>query len=110
MPKLFDALKPVLKYNPAWTGAGETMRLIPIPDCYMETFELASREEYRINVSFFRKSWHGRMPACRGVGAYFSKDEIAAWEREHKGLLEKIAPEQFEIRHYGAIAELKKKE
>lgn len=30
----------------------------------------------------------------------------AAWEKEHRELLEKTAPENFEILHYGAIADL----
>ena len=32
------------------------------------------------------------------------------WEREHKKLLAETAPEEFTILHYGALAELKKKE
>lgn len=34
---------------------------------------------------------------------------IEKWEKEHIKLLEEIAPEQFDILHYAAIAELKKK-
>lgn len=34
---------------------------------------------------------------------------IAKWEQEHMELLERIAPAEFNILHYGAIAELKKK-
>ena len=36
-------------------------------------------------------------------------EEIAAWEKEHLQLLERIAPEAFLVRHYAAIAELRKK-
>jgi hypothetical protein len=49
------------------------------------------------------------MKACRGVGASLTKDEIASWEREHKVLLDNIASEEFDVLHYVAIAELKKK-
>ncbi|HBH94700.1 MAG TPA: class I SAM-dependent methyltransferase, partial [Ruminococcaceae bacterium] len=56
---------------------------------------------------FTRESWNGRMKACRGVGASMSKDEISAWEQEHIKLLEKNTPDEFDILHYGAIAELK---
>lgn len=49
------------------------------------------------------------MKACRGVGASLTEDEIVRWEQEHRALLEKIAPEEFDIMHYAAIAELKKK-
>jgi hypothetical protein len=60
-------------------------------------------------VPFTKDSWHGRMRACRGVGASLSAEEIAKWDKEHRELLDKIAPEQFEIKHYGAITVLKKK-
>lgn len=97
----------VLKYNPAWSGAGETVHPIPIPDCYQEKFELIYREEYPLKVHFTRESWHGRMKACRGVGASLTEGEIALWEQEHTALLHEIAPAEFDILHYGAIAELK---
>ena len=67
-------------------------------------------DEYKLNVKFTRESWNGRMKACRGVGASLTSEEIQSWEKEHLELLEKIAPEEFEILHYAAIAELKKKE
>ncbi len=99
----------VLKYSPNWSGAGETVHPIHIPDCYRENFELVHHEEYPLYVPFTRESWNGRMKACRGVGASLTEKEIAAWEQEHLKLLQDIAPERFEIRHYAAIAELKKK-
>lgn len=37
-------------------------------------------------------------------------EELDMWEREHKKLLAETAPEEFTILHYGALAELKKKE
>ncbi len=98
----------VLKYNPKWSGAGETMHPISIPECYLKDFELVFSEEYVLPVHFTRESWNGRMKACRGVGASLSESEIAAWEGEHIRLLEEIAPEEFDIRHYAAVAELKK--
>lgn len=135
MPKLFRMLKPggrilvlymawlpfedqiagaseslVLKYSPKWSGAGEKMRPIVIPACYHKAFELVYHEEYPLYVHFTRESWNGRMRACRGIGASLTKEEIARWEREHIKLLHETAPAEFDILHYGAIAELKKKE
>lgn len=104
-----ESEKLVLKYSPNWSGAGETIHPIYIPDCYNEKFELAYHEEYPLKVHFTRESWNGRMKVCRGIGASLSENEIKAWEQEHVALLEKIAPEEFDILHYGAIAELKKK-
>ncbi len=99
----------VLKYSPKWSGAGETMHPIAIPEVYEDRFELIYHEEYPLKVHFTRESWNGRMKACRGIGASLSTDEIAEWEKEHMELLKKIAPDEFDILHYAAIAELKKK-
>lgn len=99
----------VLKYHPAWSGAGETIHPIAIPDCYFEKFRLVYHEEYPLHVHFTREGWHGRMKACRGIGASLTEKEIAAWEQEHRKLLAELAPAEFDILHYGAIAELKKK-
>lgn len=99
----------VLKYNPGWTGAGETMHRIFIPDCYDRYFEEVLHDEYRLDVHFTRERWNGRMKACRGVGASLSPEQVARWEQEHMSLLESIAPEEFDILHYGAMAELIKR-
>ena len=98
----------VLKYSPDWSGAGETIHPIFIPECYKGKFDLVYHEEFPINVHFTRESWNGRMKACRGVGASLSEDEVNAWEQEHLKLLSEIAPEEFDVLHYAAIAELKK--
>ena len=98
----------VLRYNPGWTGAGETVHPIWVPACYDEGFERVFHEEYYLDVPFTRESWNGRMKACRGVGASLTPDEAAAWEREHLAMLAD-APETFTIRHYAALAELRKK-
>lgn len=100
----------ILKYNPEWSGAGERLRPIEIAPEYLKNFELVYHEEYRLNVHFTRESWHGRVKACRGVGASLSETEIAKWETEHKALLQKIAPDEFDVLHYAALAELKIKE
>ncbi len=99
----------VLKYSPRWNGCGETMHPIEIPPVYSDGFELVHHEEYPIAVHFTRESWNGRMKACRGVGASLTADEIAAWEREHLEQLARTAPEGFDVKHYAAIAELRKK-
>ena len=99
----------VFKYSPRWSGAGETIHPIEIPDCYHEKFELVYHEEYPLYVHFTRESWNGRMKACRGIGASLTDREIAMWEQEHRKLLAEIAPEEFDILHYGAMAELRKK-
>lgn len=104
-----ESEKLALKYNPDWSGAGETVHPIWIPDCYKEKFELVYHEEFLLHVPFTRESWNGRMKTCRGIGASLSETEIAKWEEEHKKLLVQIAPEKFDILHYGAIAQLERK-
>lgn len=99
----------VLQYNPGWTGAGETRKPIWIPDIADTYFELRDHEEYALPVHFTRESWHGRMKACRGVGASLKPEEIADWDRAHRALLERIAPEEFAIQHYAALAVLEKR-
>ena len=99
----------VLKYSPKWSGAGETRHPIWIPDIAYEYFEMEEHEEYDLMVPFTRESWHGRMRACRGVGASLSEEELARWDEEHRKLLERIAPEQFEVLHYAALSVLGKK-
>ena len=99
----------VLKYSPKWSGAGETRHPIWIPECADACFTLEEHEEYDVNVAFTRESWHGRMKACRGVGASLSGEELAKWEEEHWNMLQQKAPEHFEILHTAAISVLKKK-
>ena len=99
----------VLKYSPNWTGAGETRHPIWIPDVAYEYFELEDHEEYDVKVPFTKESWHGRMKACRGVGASLSGNELAKWDEEHRKMLDEIAPEQFDVLHYAALAVLRKK-
>lgn len=96
----------VLKYNPAWTGARETRKPIAVPKGLLQYFTQVSHEEFDLKVPFSRETWNGRMKACRGVEASLSPEQTAAWEKEHRELLEKTAPENFEILHYGAIADL----
>ena len=100
--------KLVLKYSPGWTGAGETVHPIQVPDCVYRYFRPVHHEEYQFSLPFTRESWNGRMKACRGVGASLTREEVDAWEREHLELLERTAPEQFSILHYAALLELKK--
>ena len=98
----------VLRYNPQWTGAGETKHPIGLPAVTHQYFQTEDHEEYEVKIPFTRESWHGRMKACRGVGASLSPAELAAWNSEHNALLKRIAPEQFEILHYAALTVLKK--
>lgn len=104
-----ESEKLVLKYSPHWSGAGEKRKPITINDAVFDYFKMVGHEEYDLTVPFTKETWHGRMRACRGVGASLSEKELACWEEEHKKLLDEIAPECFEILHYAAVAELELK-
>ena len=99
----------VVKYSPGWTGAGETRHPIWIPDVAYDYFVMEEHEEYDLMVPFTRETWHGRMRACRGIGASLRADELAKWDEEHRNLLEAAAPERFDVLHYAALAVLRKK-
>ena len=98
----------VIKYSPNWTGAGETRHPIHVKDVMFDYFEMEEHEEYDVMVPFTKESWHGRMFACRGVGASLSPDELAKWDAEHRMLLSAY-PDEFEVLHYAAITVLKRK-
>ena len=98
----------VLKYSPQWSGAGFTCKPIDLPEEYEGYFTVKSNECSRLALKFTRESWHGRMRACRGVGASLSGEELLSWEREHRELLESY-PEEFEIMHAAAFCVLEKK-
>ncbi len=99
----------VLRYSPNWTGAGEVVHPVRVPECYLKYFEPVWHREYRLRVPFTRESWNGRMRSCRGIGASLSEREIRDWEAEHRRLLNGIAPETFDVLHYAAVAELRKR-
>lgn len=100
--------KLILKYNPKWTGRGDVRNENYIPDVYGNYFRKIHSEVFDVKIPFTRESWNGRIKACRGIGASLSEDEISAFECEHLALLEKIAPESFEVLHYCAITILEK--
>lgn len=98
----------VLKYNPDWTGCKETRHEIFVPDVYDKYFKRIHNEIFDVKVPFTRESWNGRIKACRGIGASLSEDKVAEFEKEHKEMLSKIAPDEFDILHYCAISVIEK--
>ena len=96
----------ILKYNPNWNGCGDTVHPVWVPDEYLQYFDLVSQNEFKVDVPFTRDSWHGRMRACRGVGASMPPEDLEAWDKEHYKMLEGAAPERFMVKHYVSVAEL----
>ncbi|MBQ1548772.1 MAG: class I SAM-dependent methyltransferase, partial [Lachnospiraceae bacterium] len=77
-----------------------------VPDGLLSNFDIIKRDEFRINVPFTREGWHGRMRACRGVGAAMNETQLAAWDEDHKKMLADEADEEFNVKHYISYAEL----
>ncbi len=98
----------VLRYNPTWNGCGFTRSLIDPPKEYLTDFDIERQEQMDIRVPFTRESWHGRMKACRGVGASLSADDYAAFDKEHYEMLKQY-PETFDVLHYAAVTILRSK-
>ena len=96
----------ILKYNPKWTGFGDTRKHVWVPDEYKNFFDITFQEISDLKVPFTRESWHGRMRACRGVGASMDEPTLAKWNDEHIKMLLENAPEEFDVLHYMSIAEL----
>jgi len=105
----------VLKHNPYWNGSGfirptfeETKLPQGIQLAMTSGFELDEHFAFDIPVTFTRESWHGRIRACRGIGASsLTPEQITAFEDEHLRFLDK-QPEVFEISHSAIFIVLKK--
>ena len=99
----------VLKYNPNWTGSGSERYIPTIPNAALPYFEQQHALLYDIQIPFTSESWHGRIMACRGIGASsLPHDVIRRFEEEHRAYLE-TASASFKILHYVTALNLRKK-
>ena len=98
----------VLKYNPSWSAHGMKRFIYDFPQEAEGLFEVSNSIYYDIPVFFTRESWHGRIKACRGIGASsLSPTEIVAWEKEHIEYVNML-PETFEIPHFASMLNLRR--
>ena len=65
-----------------------------VPEEYREFFDLTLQEEFDVRVSFTREAWHGRMCACRGVGASMAEEVLKKWDAEHKKMLDEVVADE----------------
>ncbi len=101
--------KLILKYNPSWTGNGMKRFTYDVAAEACAFFNMEHSFCYDLPVSFTRESWHGRMKACRGIGASsLPVSKIAEFEKEHMEFLEGV-PEVFDIPHFVTVLNLCKK-
>ena len=93
----------VLKYNPAWNSNGMERDALAEPEWSREHFTCMNLITYAVPVKFTPDSWHGRILACRGIGASsLSKEQIAEWSKEHIAYMDTL-PESFDIPHWVSI-------
>lgn len=89
----------VLSFNPQWAGADWAGVIPPCPAWAADAFDVRAMFYYDEPVRFTRAQWRGRMRACRGVGATLAPAEVARFDVELGALLERIAPESFDVVH-----------
>ncbi|MCL2299284.1 MAG: class I SAM-dependent methyltransferase [Firmicutes bacterium] len=106
--------KLVLKYNPDWTGGGFRKKnwyekeFAARLKWAKPLFKVEKRVFFCEDVPFTRETWHGRMLACRGIGASsLPGEKIAAFEAEHRAYLATL-PEEFTVPHQIMMLVLKK--
>ena len=98
----------ILKHNPSWSANGMKRFTLDFPPQAHSLFTVEDSFHYDLPVTFTRASWHGRIKACRGIGASsLTAEEIAAFEQEHLAFLETV-PETFSIPHFATILNLRK--
>lgn len=100
----------ILKYNPNWTGGNAVRPSIEEIEAIWDSdlFKIKEIKIYDLKVPFTRENWHGRMKACRGIGASeLSSEEIAQFENEHLQMLNTM-PETFDILHFVMMIDLQK--
>jgi len=89
----------ILEFNPAWGGADFDGTIAPMPEGMPDDLVLEGFFWFDADVPFDRAGWLGRIRASRGVGATLSAEQVAAFDRAHAALLERIAPPSFTIKH-----------
>jgi hypothetical protein len=82
---------------------------ITAPELSKGLFDVANTVSFDIELPFTRETWHGRIKACRGIGASsLTERQVEEWKKEHKKLLSQY-PEHFTVPHYVTILDLKRK-
>jgi SAM-dependent methyltransferase len=90
----------ILKFNPDWTAADMSGEVSPSPKWIGRDFVVSAFFVYQEAIPFTREGWRGRIRACRAIGAELPSDEIEQFDKEHAELLERIAPEEFNVLHW----------
>lgn len=89
----------ILKYNPAWSGAGYLGKIPLQPKWSFEDFEVISMFYYDEEVLFNKDEWMGRIRASRGVGASLDVETLKLFDCDHEKLLKSCNLGEFSIKH-----------
>lgn len=92
-PIASKSTKLVKKLNSNWSSGSPSVR-----DLTTHYFDNPQMDTFIVDIPFTRKSWHGRMKACRGTLAAMDKETFALFEDEHIKMMNKL-PEEFSIKH-----------
>lgn len=87
------------RYNEDFGTRGTARDDAVIPEWSAGEFRLKTYHQYVANIPFTRESWRGRLRASKWIGAALQHEKVEAFDRELATILEKIAPETFEIPH-----------
>lgn len=93
-----EMIETVQRYNPAWNPEGFNEEEYTFPDWAKGRFICEEVESYDVALTFTKEAWLGRVLTCRGVGASLSHEQIAQFEAEYRGLLDKY-DEPLQLKH-----------
>ncbi len=88
-----ESIALVEKYNHAWSSGRNADA-----DMYDDLFPGRVTQEFYADIPFTRRSWHGRMIACRGTLASMDGETFEKWESAHREMLKKY-PDSFTVGH-----------
>ncbi len=96
----------VLQVNPDWSGGNMHRTPCTMPDWATSAFSCVHALGYDVDIPFTRESWHGRIIACRGIGASsLPQSAIDTFTQAHLAYLQTV-PSTFTIPHYVTLLDL----
>ena len=97
-PVVQRSIETVRLFNPDWNGYDRRLQYFT-PSWCKGGIHLAALKTLDAAIQFTREAWNGRMRACRGVGASLPPEQVEAFSKMHRQMLEDTMPEQFTVLH-----------
>ena len=90
----------IAKHNSVWNSGDFSGEVPAFPSWAEGYFRLKGMFYFDAEIPFTIDSWCGRMRACRGIGAELTAEEVGAFDRELRKMLQKTVPGgRFTIKH-----------